>query len=596
MVVVSNMDVVKLLPDSVANQIAAGEVVQRPSSVVKELMENSVDAGATLVKVVIRAAGRQSIRVIDNGCGMSESDARLAFEKHATSKIRRAEDLFEIHTMGFRGEALPSIAAVAQVELLTRRTVDRLGVAINIEGSVVTRQESAECEVGTVFTVSNLFYNTPVKRKFLKSDETEMKNIILEFQRVALAHQNVSFMLYNGDDVAINVSEESFKQRIIQLFGRNRKTFGQDLIPVETDTSIVKIVGFVGRPESAGKSVPQYFLVNNRYIMHPYFRRAVIQAYERMIASDAVPMFFIHLTVDPSTVDVNIHPTKTEVKFENEREIYSMIVVAIRNALGKFNISPSLEFSNDCNELEIPVFRNENKSSVPPMPKVNFDRNYNPFRTGNVHEKPDMRNWESIFEGLHHQSPAPVEQTLDISVKNELGESIWYKNRWLCVVLHSGLAVIDVPRALYRIEYDHIVDSDCCLHGQGVMFEEILEFSDEDECIFTEISEDLREVGFSFEQFAPRMYRVTEEPVLNAGKIDAVDFINQMIAGMKCGEIDIHHELRLQMADRMAFRASQNVKPIFDKMEREELIAKLFSSSNPNNDPAGRQIIKMVEL
>lgn len=590
------MDVVKLLPDSVANQIAAGEVVQRPASVVKELMENSVDAGATLVKVIIRAAGRQSIRVIDNGCGMSESDARLAFEKHATSKIRCAEDLFEIHTMGFRGEALPSIAAVAQVEVLTRRAGDRLGVAVNIEGSVVRRQESVECEVGTVFTVSNLFYNTPVKRKFLKSDETEIKNIIQEFQRVALAHRNVSFMLYNGDDIAINVSEESFRQRIIQLFGRNRKTFGQDLIPIETDTTIVRIEGFVGRPESAGKSVPQYFLVNNRYITHPYFRRAVMQAYERMIASDAVPMFFINLTVDPSTVDVNIHPTKTEVKFENEREIYSMIVVAIRNALGKFNISPSLEFSNDSNDFEIPVFHNGNTSSVPSMPKVNFDQGYNPFKTGDVHEKPDTRNWESMFEGLHRQSPAPVGQTLDIKVRNELGESIWYRNRWLCVALHSGLAVIDVPRALYRIEYDNIISSDCRLQGQGVIFEEILEFSDEDECIFTEISEDLREAGFSFEQFAPRMYRVTEEPVLNAGRIDAVEFINQMIAGMKCGEVDIHRELRLQMADRMALRVSQNVKPIFDRIEREELIAKLFSSSNPNNDPAGRQIVKMIEL
>ena len=372
------MDVVKLLPDSVANQIAAGEVVQRPSSVVKELMENAVDAGAKLVKVIVKGAGKQSIIVIDDGCGMTESDARLAFERHATSKIRQAEDLFSIKTMGFRGEALPSIASVAQVEVKTRREEEQLGTLIAIEGSKVLRQEPVECAKGTQFAVKNLFFNVPARRKFLKSDETEMKNIVQEFQRVAMAHKDVAFKLFSGEDLMIELQAGNMKQRITQLFGRHRKNFEKDLIPIHADTTLVQINGFVGRPETAGKGVPQHFMVNDRYIVHPYFRRAVIQAYDRMLQGDAVPMFFIEFGIDPQTLDVNILPTKTEVKFENEREIYSILVVAIKEALGKFNIAPSLDFDSG-NSVDIPVYNQGRCGSGMKMPEVKFDSNYNPF-------------------------------------------------------------------------------------------------------------------------------------------------------------------------------------------------------------------------
>lgn len=593
------MDVVKLLPDSVANQIAAGEVVQRPASVVKELMENSVDAGATLVKIIIKSAGKQSIQVIDNGCGMSETDARLAFERHATSKIRAAEDLFGLHTMGFRGEALASIAAVAQVQVKTRREEDKLGVVIDIEGSKVTRQEPIECQKGTQFTVSNLFYNIPVRRNFLQSDRTEMKCIVQEFQRVALAHQDVAFKFYCEDELVTDLMAGSFRQRVKQLFGKSKKDFEQDLIPIEVDTNLAKIDGFVGRPETAGKNVPQYFLANNRFIVHRYFRNAVIQAYERMISADVAPMFFINITVDPQTIDVNIHPTKTEVKFENEREIYSIITVAIRNALGKFNISPTLEFDTEDN-IDIPVYRPAAIEGVktPAFPKVHFDQSYDPFKEmkRSNEEKQDVRDWQSMFDVLQKEKCGCVEQEMPIEEEQGVGESIFYKGRWLCVAMKGGLNIIDVSRAIFRIEYDKLMAQDAEVQSEQLMFDEILDLNGDDMCLFSEIEEDLRGIGFQFEQFSPSSYRITSVPVVMTKNVDFVKFITNVIDGMKEGEIDIRHELQDQIVRRMAQCAAQTERKQMAPQEREVLISKLFQSSNPNNDPSGKPIIQKIDL
>lgn len=607
------MDVVKLLPDSVANQIAAGEVVQRPSSVVKELMENAVDAGAGLVKVIVKGAGKQSITVIDDGCGMSESDARLAFERHATSKIRQAEDLFSIQTMGFRGEALPSIASVAQVEIKTRREEEQLGTLIAIEGSKVLRQEPVECAKGTQFAVRNLFFNVPARRKFLKSDETEMKNIVQEFQRVAMAHKNVAFKLFNGDDLMMELQAGNMKQRITQLFGRHRKSFEKDLIPIHADTTLVQIDGFVGRPETAGKGVPQHFMVNDRYIVHPYFRRAVIQAYDRMLQGDAVPMFFIDFKVEPQTLDVNIHPTKTEVKFENEREIYSILVVAIKEALGKFNIAPSLDFDSG-NSVDIPVYNQGRCGCGMKMPEVKFDSSYNPFASQKSNDKPVTRNWETMFEGMKHEKIEAEEQKLGIvederrgtavdsgvvAVDNdpEVGESIYYRGRWLCVALKSGLALIDVPMAMQRIKYDDIMTLEGDMPSQKLLFDEILQLrSCDDECIFHEIEVDLSEIGFRFEQFGPMMYRMDAVPAVMPEGIDSLGFVQEIIDGMKEGELDVRHEFKAQLAMKIASLSGKCVKQMMGKEERERLVARLFASSNPNNAPSGGQIIKMIEL
>lgn len=597
------MDIVRQLPDSVANQIAAGEVVQRPASVVKELTENAVDAGATLVKVIITGAGRQSIQVIDNGCGMSESDARMSFERHATSKIRDAEDLFEIQTMGFRGEALASIAAVAQVEVRTRREEDRVGVLIEINGSKVERQEPIECQKGTRFVVKNLFYNIPARRKFLKTDETEMKNILTEFQRVAIAHENVAFELYNGDELMMNLPSGNFRQRVTQLYGKNKKNFAQDLIPIHAETTIVNIDGFVGRPESAGKYTQQVFLANNRFIMHPFLRRAVVQAYDRMLQNGVVPLFFIKINVKPSAVDVNIHPTKTEVKFEDEKEIFSILMVCVREALGKFNVTAPMEFDKD---VEIP---NYYEGAHPKMLEVNFDRNYDPFRScGRKHVE---RNWQEMFQGLKNEVIEGQDQRLDfrgdelkvkspektISDKNEnVGESIFFRGKWLCVALSSGLVVIDVPAAVYRIEYDRMMQSKMEVLSQRIMFDEILELDGDSECIFTELEKDLEEVGFRFEQFGRSMYRITSVPAVLAEDADRIALIKEIIHDTREGIVELQREMKSQLASRIARCASRIRREHLSQEERERLVARLFASSNPNTTPDGKPIVKRIEL
>ena len=610
------MDIIHLLPDSVANQIAAGEVIQRPASVVKELVENSIDAGASLIKVIIKGAGRTSILVIDDGKGMSVTDARLAFERHATSKIQQSADLFALTTMGFRGEALASIAAVAQVELRTRRATDELGTFIEIEGSQLVRQEVEQCAIGTQFLIKNLFFNVPARRKFLKSDETEMRNILQEMSRIVLAHSDIAFQLYNGDDLVYDLPAASFKQRIVALCGRKVRNISQQLVDVEVNTTLVKLTGHVGTPQSAGRNPHQFFFVNGRYMNHPYFRRAVMQAYERMIAPDDAPQFFLRLEVDPSTIDVNIHPTKTEIKFENEREIWSIITIAVKEALGKFHVAPSIDFDTT-DSIDIPVA--SGSDTHPAMPQVAFNPDYNPFQNTPNRTIPSQsapRNWQKLFEvksdsrdgeytiftGNREQGTGNMEQeTIPHSPflipHSSFDSSLLYKNRYLCMPMKSGLMIVDVQRAITRICYDNLLAQVAKSSGasQKLLFPEVLELTLDDKCLFTEIEQDLRSIGFEFAEFGKSMYRIEAVPAMLTEGADILKILENILSEVKTSGCNVSNQLHQIIANIISTtEASMRIKRNMTPEERNALVGQLFASTNPNNAPNGKKIINIL--
>lgn len=610
------MDIIHLLPDSVANQIAAGEVIQRPASVIKELVENSIDAGASLIKVVVKGAGRTSILVIDDGKGMSATDARLAFERHATSKIQQSADLFALTTMGFRGEALASIAAVAQVELRTRRNGDELGTFIEIEGSKLLRQEMEQCAVGTQFLIKNLFFNVPARRKFLKSDETEMRNIMQEMSRIVLAHPDIAFQLYNGDDLVYDLPIASFKQRIVALCGRKVRNISQQLVNVEVNTTLVKLTGYVGTPQSAGRNPHQFFFVNGRYMNHPYFRRAVMQAYERMISAEDAPQFFLNLEVDPSTIDVNIHPTKTEIKFENEREIWSIISIAVKEALGKFNVAPSIDFDTT-DSIDIPVAGGSG-NAIPEMPKVAFNPNYNPFsntQKTSISSQSAPRNWKDLFEVRNEELGVRSETTqsknilvdkdfqsvfnsqLETQFIASLQDTLIYKNRYLCVPMKSGLMMIDVQRAFARIYYDSLLTQVEKNSGvsQKLLFPEVLELSLEDKCLFTEIEIELKAVGFEIAEFGKSMYRIEGVPAMLSEGADVIKILENIVGEIKISGCDVSQKVHQIIANTISQSESRlRIDRTMTIEERNSLLAQLFASSNPNNAPDGRKITNVL--
>ncbi|MGE4567850.1 MAG: DNA mismatch repair endonuclease MutL, partial [Bacteroidales bacterium] len=421
---------IQLLPESVANQIAAGEVVQRPASVVKELLENSVDAGAFSISLVLREAGKNLIQVIDNGCGMSGEDARLSFERHATSKIREAADLFSLHTFGFRGEALPSIASVSEVIMESRRQEDELGVQIRVAASVASPAEPVHCPTGTQISVKNLFYNTPARRRFLKGNATELKHIINEFQRVALTHPEIAFSLHHNQQEIYHLPASNYRQRIVQLFG---KQINANLVPVNADTQVVKISGFISKPEYAKKSSgEQFFFVNGRFVRSPFLHKAVTRAYDELLGQELYPTYFLYLDVDPEALDVNIHPTKTEVKFEHEQPVFQIMYAAVRAALGKFNIIPSIDFEEDTT-VEIPVLRPG--TPITP-PQVDIDPFYNPFLSASEHSYPDNRNGEytrreSEFENNRSQLYEDSQENLLFRSPPEEIDTPIIKNHWI---------------------------------------------------------------------------------------------------------------------------------------------------------------------
>ena len=610
-------DIIQLLPDSVANQIAAGEVIQRPASVVKELVENAIDAGASNINVIIVDAGRTSIQVIDDGKGMSETDARLSFERHATSKIRKADDLFSLHTMGFRGEALASIAAVAQIDLKTRMEGEDLGTQLTISGSRFVGQEPCACPVGSNFTVENLFFNVPARRKFLKSNTTELNNIITAFERIVLVYPQISFTLHSNGTELFNLRSCSYRQRIVEVFG---KRLNQDLLPIGVDTSLCRIHGFVGKPESARKKVlQQYFFVNERYMKHAYFHKAVMTAFDRLIPQGEQIPYFLYFEVPAENIDVNIHPTKTEIKFENEQAIWQILLASVKEAVGKFNDVPSIDFDTE-GKPDIPVFNPNGSTSAP---KISFNPQYNPFKQSSQPQRTtNTEGWKSLYAGLDTNTETPQTDLFgqeDTPIGNvDNGETIissvvtapdttamiedkspthyQYKGSYIMTAVKSGLMIINQHRAHVRILYEAYLRllSEHKVHSQKVLFPEMVQFSVSDSVILGHILPEMTEMGFQLDNLGGGSYAVNGVPAGIEG-LNAVTLITDMVAAaIESGthvKEEIDHVLALSLARNAAIPQGQ----VLSNSEMESIVNELFACSNVNYTPSGTPIIAIMQ-
>ena len=575
-------DVIQLLPDTVANQIAAGEVIQRPASVIKELVENSVDAGAKNIHVMVQDAGRTSIQVIDDGKGMSETDARLAFERHATSKIRKADDLFALHTMGFRGEALPSIAAVAQVELTTRMADEEIGTRLTIAASKVVAQEPASCPVGCNISVSNLFYNVPVRRKFLKSNATELNNILMAFERIVLVYPDIAFTLHSNGAELLNLRAGSLLQRIADVFGKN---FCQDLMPMEVNTAMGKISGFVGKPEAAKKKgAHQYFFVNGRYMKHAYFHKAVISAYERLVAEGMQPPYFVYFDVAPADIDVNIHPTKTEIKFENEQPVWQILTAAVRDAIGRFCDVPSIDFDT-VGRPEIPIF-NPAVDHIA-SPKVVYNTSYDPFSSSKQPraERTPLTEAPSFFDEPQAQ-PAPS----IISEKSPVHYQ--YKGRYIMTAVKSGLMIIDQYRASVRILFEKYASRDVEMVPQSVLFPETVQFSPSEVVVLQEMLPQLTKMGFDLSDLGGGSYAVNAIPGGVDG--DPVALVRSIVADAAEKGGDATSSQQEKLALTLARATAVPYGQLLTNDEMESLTNQLFACANVNYTPDGRAILSIL--
>lgn len=604
-------DIIQVLPDSVANQIAAGEVVQRPASVVKELVENAIDAKADSITIHIKDAGKTLIQVIDNGFGMSETDARLAFERHATSKIRTADDLFAITSMGFRGEALASIAAIAHVELKTRKNDDEVGTHIIIQGSKVESQESVACSSGTSFSVKNLFFNVPARRKFLKANTTEFSHIITEFQRIVLTNPEIEFKLYHNESEIYILPKTNIRQRIVSVFG---KRINQNLITLESNTSIVKITGFIGKPEYARKkSGEQYFFINNRYMRNAYFNKAVLNAYDQILPSDTVPSYFLYLEADPSTIDVNIHPTKTEIKFEDQQAIWQILHAAVKQALGKNNIAPSIDFNQE-EGFQIPVL---SKDTEVKMPQVKIDPTFNPFeeRTPSARnpksskmslEKDNLTNWESLYSGFENEnrtekqsdfsilSTENAQQTL---IETNLSEKYFqFKNKYILTPVKSGLMIIEQKRAHERILFEKFSNSlsTASVVSQKSLYPKTIELDAKEHSIILDISDDLRSLGFDISDFGGNSIVVNGMPVDSANQ-EPEQIIDKFLNEFSSSELNIKTQVKEKIAKAMAKASAISGNQVLSSEEMRELIDMLFACQNPNYSPFGKLIVSIIK-
>lgn len=605
------MDIIHLLPDSVANQIAAGEVVQRPASVIKELMENAVDAGATCIDVIVENAGKTCIQVIDDGKGMSETDARMAFERHATSKILKAEDLFTLHTMGFRGEALPSIAAVAHVKLTTRTADSELGTEICIDGSKVTSQSPCACSVGANFEVRDLFFNIPARRKFLKSNQTEMLNITQEFERIALVNPSVSFTLtHNGTNVA-NLPASSLRQRIVGLFG---KKFNEQLLPLDVDTTLVRLTGFVGKPEAARKkNACQFLFVNERYMRSSYFHKAVMEAYEHLIPEGEQIPYFLYFTVDPANIDVNRSPTKTEIKFENEAMIWPIIAAAVRDSLGKFNAVPTIDFDVEGRPDDIPVFDTTRTTPVRP-PHININTNFNPFSSTASSSSSTDRDWEKLYAGLETKgqqstgttliSPAEEPDQMELfnaedDYSQEMStEHFQYRGQYILTPVQSGLMIVDQHRAHIRILYDKYrrqMESQGA-SSQGLLFPDIITLPPSDATLLEDVADELHNIGFNISPLGGGSFSILGVPPEIEGS-SPVKVLTEMVEKMKEKEKEegmqdsMRHRIALVMARNAAIVTGQ----VMTSREMEALLADLFMCQNPRLTPNGKTIVSILQ-
>ena len=617
-------DIIQLLPDTVANQIAAGEVIQRPASVVKELVENAIDAGATAITINIKDSGRTLIQVIDNGKGMSPTDARMSFERHATSKIREANDLFAIRTMGFRGEALASIAGVADVELRTRAKGEELGTYIHIMGSVIQKQEAEQCAEGTNFSVKNIFFNIPARRKFLKSNSSELKYIITEVQRVALANPELAIQLYHNNSVIYNLPSENVRKRIVSLFGKN---INQNLIPVDTITSVINISGFIGQPKYAKKNLgEQFFFVNGRFMKHPFFNRAVLQAYDRILPPETFPSYFLYFEVDPSTIDINIHPTKTEIKFEDESSSWHIIKASVREAMGKFNLMPSIDF-DQAGSIDIPMGLPRGSNIV--EPEIRINPNFNPFQqersidraySGTISSSRDgqnLDNWQSLYKGFEQdgsqndQIPiypsdvsnqidqTAVQQTFtdeDITIR-ENHNFLQLKNKYIITPVKSGLMVIDQRRAHERILFEsfmRIIDNHMSI-SQRQLFPAVLELNAVDKEILIVLDAELKELGFEIRQTENDVFLVEGIPAV-LSHLSATDLVQKLIEDFKNRPIDVKEEIKEHLALLLCQSSAINYGVSLKPEEISNLFNQLFACRTPNYSPSGKVVVSIISF
>lgn len=601
------MSVIHLLPDAVANQIAAGEVIQRPASVVKELMENSIDAGATEVRVLVQDAGRTQIQVIDNGCGMTETDARLAFERHATSKISSAHDLYSLTTMGFRGEALASIAAVAQVELQTRTEAEELGVKIVIEGSEVTAQEPCAAPKGSRFCVKNLFFNVPVRRRFLKSDVAEMRHVNSEFLRVALAHPGVGMSLTSNGASLYNLPAGNIKQRVAGVAGL---TMAKRLLPIECSTSLVKICGFVGTPETAKKSGgDQYFFANDRYMRSAYFNKAVVDAYKAIIPPDNLPAYYIYINVDPQSLDVNVHPQKTEIKFDDDQAIWKILNATVRACLNDNNILPQIDFDRG-ERIDIPPFDLQAADTYNPfaVERAQAAQFANAFGRGGGDDG-GTRSWEAIYGVALGSGPsggleplvcadAPGGEPLLVSSGGEAeacGRPTQHRGRYVVIPTTAGLAVLDQRRAHERVLYDRLREmmARAAVECQRLLFPEVVAMGADDLCVLAELTHELAQAGIET-QVDTGAGTITISTIPALVDVAAVRSLLETLAyDCRAGQVDVRGDVGDVVARKLAAQGAMPYGRALSDEEMADLYAKLMASGSRQATPDGRPTMRL---
>ena len=604
-------DVIKLLPDSVANQIAAGEVIQRPASVIKELVENAIDAQATHVQIILKDSGRTLIQIIDDGVGMSETDARLAFERHSTSKIRNAEDLFTLHTMGFRGEALASIAAISQVELRTRRHDAQLGTRLVINASHCESQEPDMCPVGSNFMVKNIFFNVPARRRFLKSNQVELSNIVKEFEKLALVNYAVEFTLIHNDNVMYKLMKGTFRQRIAALMGNS---IDQQLLPVDIDTSLVKIQGYVGKPENARKrNALQFMFVNERYMRHPYFHKAVMSAYEQLIPEGEQPNYFLRFNVDPQSIDVNIHPTKTEIKFEDEMPIWQILAAGVKETLGRFSEVPSIDFDTQ----DAPTIPAYSSNVEVHRPEIDVDTAYNPFKSQGSSQPrqhaASVSNWDELYANFERkkrestdeqQASLPFEEepaVADVSVTapaaNVQTAYLQLKGRYILSPAKSGLMVIDQHRAHVRILFDRYIGRihSGSMSSQTILFPEVLHLSPAQAVTLEGLLPEMEKMGFVLSRMSGNDWAVNAIPAGLDG-VDAAAMVQQIIESVENGGMPLKKRILEHLALTVARTAAIPAGRTLMQEEMDLIVADLLRLPEPNYTPDGKTIIQMIPI
>lgn len=604
-------DIIRLLPEAVANQIAAGEVIQRPASVVKELVENSVDAGASDICILIKDAGKTSIQIIDNGCGMSETDARMAFERHATSKIKDAKDLFSIRSLGFRGEALASIAAIAEVKLKTKRHEDEIGNMLDVSASRIVSHEPVSCNSGTNFLIKNLFFNTPARRKFLKATNTEFRHILNEFQRIVLARPEIEFKLHHNEVEIYQLPMSNFRQRICNVFGKNINPF---LVPVNADTSIVKISGFVSKPDIAKRTAgDQFMFVNRRFVKHPMLHKAVMKAYEGLLPADTLPAYFIYFEVDPETIDINIHPTKTEVKFEDDVAIFQILQASVKESLGKFNVVPSIDFDSEAG-INIPYL---GKDTEIKMPEITINPNFNPFDSdrsgsgfsykpsGGGNDSDNLQNWDKLYSNLRNDSEdsfypseIPQQKTFDIQTNSAAPINIiQLKNKYILTPVKSGLMIIDQKRAHERILFEYYMEKLQISKGitQRSLFPEVIQMGQDNYLHLQGIERELNALGFEIEFLDNFEIQVVGTPS-DLGSIDIKALLEEIIAAVFDEEQDYTNDNKEKIACKMAQAAAIPYGKQLSPEELKSMVDKLFASALPNYSPSGKTVISIYNI